>query len=309
MKLSQYNPQTNIVVVEIHGRHFPRDLDTFIRTGQAEELSEQDRALLLVWLKEHPRIVADVGLGGGQSFSLPDQQPMLLFLCGLYLSLMVFCPVILPGHLHVSGVELSLASVLLALSFPLLDAVRDLNGKRMASQLRLFTVMILLGMAGFYELQLNYLPMLVSGNHEGSGHGHSLAAMGEFYHEFPETYVLLALALWLADSLNTLVFGKIGTLKKMGGVLQHFAVRSVLSSLLAQLVFMPLTALLLKIAFWHDAHFFAFILDISLWKLLLVLVCQTVALMIVYGTRKWRRIYETGVKVGARRVFTGAQKD
>lgn len=314
MKLLHFNPETNRVVIEIRGCPVDRDLDTLISTGQTEELSESDRAILCVQLEGHPRIVADEGLAGGHSFSLPGQKALRLLLCGLYLALLVYCPNILPGHTHRLGVELSLASVLLALSFPLLDSVRELYGKRRAQWLRRLAVVILLAIAGFYWLQLNYLSAFVSASHEGTGHGHNLTDMNDFYHEFPETYVLLALTLWIADAINTRVFDKLGTLKtgtliKSAGLFHGFAVRSVLSSLLAQLVFMPLAAFLLKTAFWHDAHFFSFILDISLWKLLLVLVCQSVALVIVYGTRKWRRIYVTGIKIGSRRGFAADQKD
>ena len=124
-----------------------RDLETFISSGQVNLLSLSDQATLHDQLKGHPRVVVDNGVGGSYSFSLPSQYNMLLLISGFYLAfLMMFAPVVLANHLHLSymgqSLEVSVATLFLALTFPLLNAISELYGQRKAKQVRNFTVLI-----------------------------------------------------------------------------------------------------------------------------------------------------------------------
>ncbi len=307
MRLDKYNPDDNTVHLTIMGVTLSRDLETFISSGQVNLLPLSDQATLHDQLKGHPRVVVDNGVGGSYSFSLPSQYNMLLLISGFYLALMMFVPVVLANHFHLSvmgeRLEFSVATLFLAVTFPLLNAIGELYGQRKAKQVRNFTVLILLVIAGFYWFQLHVLSSWVAMNHGEAGHDHSLEALTALYHEFPKNYGALAVTIWVADSVSIWVFHSLFTSairsisrfhKVSATGWQWFMVRSLIATTLAQLVFMPVGGMLLKGAFWQDAHFFALMQDTALLKLVLVPLCLPVAVVLVYGTRHWRSWYGEG---------------
>ncbi len=183
-----------------------------------------------------------------------------------------------------------------------LNAICELYGQRKAKQVRNSTVLILLVIAGLYWLQLHALSPSVVINRGSSGHGHDLAALNPLYHatyqELPKNYAVLAVTIWVADSLSIWGFHNLRRIslfhKANGSSWKWFMVRSLVSTALAHLVFMPFGGVLLEGAFWHDAQFFALMQDTALLKLVLVPSCLPIAVVIVYGTRSWRRWYGEG---------------
>lgn len=302
MRLDKYNPEDNTVHLTIMVVSLSRDLETFIRSGQSDLLSLSDQSRLFDQLKSHPQVVVDNGVGGSYSFSLPSQYNMLLLIGGFYLALMMFAPAVLASHFHLSflgeSLVISEATLFLVVTFPLLNAICELYGQRKAKQVRNSTVLILLVIAGFYWLQLHALSPSVVINHGSSGHGHDLAALNTLYHEFPKNYAVLAVTIWVADSLSIWGFHNLRCIslfhKANGSSWKWFVVRSFVSTALAHLVFMPFGGVLLEGAFWQDAQFFALMQDTALLKLVLVPTCLPIAVVIVYGTRSWRRWYGEG---------------
>lgn len=303
MRFDKYNPDDNTVHLTIMEVSLSRDLETFISSGQAEQLSLSDQAALHDQLEGHPRVVVDNGVGGSYSFSLPTQYNMLLLIGGFYLALMVFIPVVLGNHFHrfVMGesFEFSVASVYLALTFPLLNAICELYGQRKAKQVRTYTVLMLLVIAGLFWFQLHVLSSSVAMNHGDAGHGHGLEVLNDLYHAFPKYYAVLAVAIWVADSMSIWAFHNIRSIKMFHKAnatgWKWFMVRSLFSTTMAQLVLMPVGGMLLVGAFWQDAHDLSLMLDTALLTVVLVPLCLPVAVVIVCGTRHWRRLYAPGV--------------
>ena len=188
-KFTSFDRSTDtITTIDQFGVTSSSDIESFIRSGKMATLSWQCKARLYPYLKGRKDIVADRGVGGGHNFSLVGDQPLLVYLWGLYMATLILCPLLFGSHFGWWSVDFTLASLLFPLSFCFLNPVSELYGRRNARRLLNSTVWVLMTLAmlgwGIQTLAL-WLPVF-----DHTGFSHETLVFEEAIGHYPQAGML-----------------------------------------------------------------------------------------------------------------------
>ncbi|USE38098.1 VUT family protein [Endozoicomonas sp. SCSIO W0465] len=269
MRLIDYDPEKDEVLVVKAGLTTHRKIRTFIETGQVDELNRQDRARLHKMLQGHPFVFTDHCTFGGHSFSVSSQHTLLRVLRLAYMAVVILCPLAFLGQTELLGVILTGGSLFFSLSFTFLDCISELYGYRRARGLVIdvSAVLMVVGLLGQWWAEWMGLDPLIR--------------------ELTGNFMALGCALFVTDMINIGIFHKLR--KKMQN--RGFVIRSALSSVIAMLVFAPVGGFIRFGEFWHNDAVSELIKDTTLSKIILSFCFLVIGTVIVYGTRQWRREY------------------
>ncbi|WP_066017573.1 queuosine precursor transporter [Endozoicomonas atrinae] len=284
MKFVSYDPVCDEITVLQKGAKSIREIPLFIGSGQVDDLSNADRARLYVMLKKHPQVVADQGVYGCYSFSLLTQQNMLMVLGGLYLTLLVLCPIVFMRHFHVQGMEFTGGSILFPLTYFILDAISELYGIRRARQTVIYSSAMLILVAAVWWLHVKFLEGSV---HSSGPDHHDMQPVELLYRELPGNFLALGVSLLITDMVNIYLFQLIRSWMNN----HWFIVRSAFSTSFALGLFSLIAPVARYQDYWNDPDTLSFVIDTTLMKLWLVPIYLFIGVGIVFGTRYWRRRY------------------
>ncbi len=117
---------------------------------------------------------------------------------GLYVALLVFCPIVFMRHFNVMGAEFTGGTILFPVTYVLLDSISELYGFRRARQTLIYTSSLLMIIGGLWWLQVNLLDGIVHGDHTKE----NSLAIELIYQELPVNFFFLGLSLLMTDMIN-----------------------------------------------------------------------------------------------------------
>lgn len=284
MKFASYDPEYDEITVLQKGVESIRELMPFIGSGQVDELSKADRARLFVMLKNHPQVVADEGVCGCYSFSILSQQNMLTVLSGLYLALLMFCPIVFMRHFQIQGMEFTGGSILFPVTFVILDSISELYGIRRARQTVIYSSCLLMLIGAVWWFQVNFLNGVI---HSSAGPEYNMQPVELIYRELPENFFKLGISLLITDTVNIYIFHRIRSW--MNG--RWFMVRSAVSTTIALGLFSLVAPIARFQDYWNDPDTLDLVINATQMKLGLIPIYLPIGVGIVFGTRYWRRKY------------------
>ena len=281
MKFVSYDPENDEITLLQKGDRVVRCLLTYIGSGEVDRLPREERGKLYEQIKGHPKVVADQGAFGCFSFHLVNQQNLFLVLFGLYVGLLVLCPVLFMWHSDIMGLNFTGGSIVFPFTYVLLDCISELYGFRRARQTLVYTGSLLMLFGGALALQDHFLEGFIHGDHSNGDQ----QAVNFFYKELPKNFFLLGLSIVLTDLVNILLFHWIRHLMNN----RWFWFRSLVSTTVALTIFSVVGPLVRFPGFWNDPETLDFVINVTKAKYPLVLVYVWVGVAIVELTRYWRR--------------------
>ncbi len=283
MKFISYDPSKDEITLLQKGKTVIRYLPKYVGSGEVDRLPKEERGKLYEQIKGHPKVVADQGLCGCFSFHIINQQNVFLALFGLYVGLLVLCPVVFMRHIHFMGLEFTGGSIMFPVTYVLLDSISELYGFRRARQTLIYTSSLLMIFGGALWLQAQYLQGIIHGDHS---HSEQLA-VDLLYSDLPKNFFFLGLSLLITDIINILLFHRIRNWMNN----RWFWFRSLVSTTVALTIFSGVGPVARFGDYWNEPQTLDFVINFTVAKYPLVILYLPIGLAIVYGTRYWRRHY------------------